>query len=250
MTAPRPVTAEDMPAWLSRIAVVDTETTGTDVENDRIVQGAWVELGPKGPVNTYTCLINPGVEIPQGAIDVHGITNERARAEGVAPAGAVLQLAENIEGFRDQGGAIVAFNAVFDLPLIDRELRRHHGRGLELTGVRVVDPMVLDRACDIHRNHVKGGKRRLGELARHYDAKQDGAHDALADCMTTARVLWRILQRYRHLREMTLDQLVAFQTQAAIAWAINTEQYLRRGDRPDAVVDGSWPYFPPPKDAA
>ncbi|WP_235497821.1 exonuclease domain-containing protein [Frankia sp. R43] len=235
----------DLPApWLARFGVVDTETTGVDVETDRIVQAAWVEMGPEGPVDTHSWLINPGKEIGQGAIDVHGITNERARAEGVEPAGAVLRVAERIEKFRAERLPVVAFNATFDLTLTDREMRRHHGRGLDLTGIRVIDPMVLDRACDIHRNHVKGGKRRLGELARHYDARQVGAHDALADCLTTARVLWRIAQRYRHLREMDLDQLVAFQTQANLAWAINTELYLSRQGRPDIEIDGSWPYRP------
>ncbi|WP_275078488.1 exonuclease domain-containing protein, partial [Parafrankia soli] len=135
----------DMPAWLDRLGAVDTETTGVDVEADRIVQAAWVEVGPEGVTDTHTSLINPGVPIPQGAIDVHGITNERVRAEGVAPAGAIAEVVGRIEGFWAKGLPVVAMNATFDPTLLDREMRRHHGRGIDFTAARVIDPMVLDR---------------------------------------------------------------------------------------------------------
>lgn len=57
----------------------DTETTGVDVTTDRIVTAALVFREPGQEDKVMSWIINPGIEIPQGSIDVHGITNERAR---------------------------------------------------------------------------------------------------------------------------------------------------------------------------
>src|ERR1043165_3222838 len=56
----------------------DLETTGTDPFEDRIVTAAIV--GPGRMRRTW--LVNPGVPIPPGASAVHGVTDERAQAEG------------------------------------------------------------------------------------------------------------------------------------------------------------------------
>ena len=55
----------------------DTETTGADPRSDRIVElgGAYLQgttrLGPP-----LRALVNPGIYIPAGATNVHGIRNE------------------------------------------------------------------------------------------------------------------------------------------------------------------------------
>lgn len=236
-------------AWhLRDMAVFDVESTGVDVENDRIVQAAWLVVGPDGVVSQESWLVDPGVDIPAEATAIHGITTARARAEGVAPGPVVTELAKRVETAWAAGTPLVIFNAPFDLAMLDRELRRHAGgRGLRFPGALVVDPLVLDRACSMHRNHVKGGSRKLSDLAEHYRVRQDGAHDAGADCLTTARVAWRIARAYRLVGEMSPGQLMAFQAQANVAWAVNTETYLRtQKGMPSAVVDPSWPWRPPP----
>jgi DNA polymerase III epsilon subunit-like protein len=65
-----------------RLAAFDIETTGTDPESDRIVTAAISLVGAELPGEHHAWLIDPGIEIPAGAAAVHGITTERARAEG------------------------------------------------------------------------------------------------------------------------------------------------------------------------
>lgn len=60
----------------------DLETTGTDPREARIVTGAVIEVKDGEPIGRREWLADPGVEIPADAVAVHGISNERAAAEG------------------------------------------------------------------------------------------------------------------------------------------------------------------------
>ncbi|MDD5720632.1 MAG: exonuclease domain-containing protein, partial [Candidatus Krumholzibacteria bacterium] len=50
----------------------DLETTGIDVQRDRIVQIALIRIEPTGQRRSFTSLVNPGVPIPAAATAVHG----------------------------------------------------------------------------------------------------------------------------------------------------------------------------------
>src|SRR6185436_10750455 len=72
----------------------DTETTGLSRES-RMVQIAWVLCGHDGEEISRAChIIRPeGFSIPRDATAIHGITTERAMAQGIP-------LAEALEGFQ------------------------------------------------------------------------------------------------------------------------------------------------------
>lgn len=74
-------------SWISGpLLAFDLETTGTDVETDRIVTAAVVRLEADGSVSAeLTWLLDPGVAIPEQASAIHGISTERAREHGLLP---------------------------------------------------------------------------------------------------------------------------------------------------------------------
>ena len=74
----------------------DLETTGVDRFFDVPVSFALVTVVDGGVVERRTSLVDPGREIPEGATAIHGITSERARADGMALADAVALLADAI----------------------------------------------------------------------------------------------------------------------------------------------------------
>jgi DNA polymerase-3 subunit epsilon len=75
------VTELQLPEWAQRLAVFDTETTGIATETTRIVQAHVSVLDSSGAsVDGLDWLIDCGVEIPEQATRVHGITTERMRA--------------------------------------------------------------------------------------------------------------------------------------------------------------------------
>ena len=65
----------------------DFETTGVDRFHDVPVSFALVTLVGGVLVSTSSGLVDPGREIPAGATEVHGITTEQCRAEGMALVG-------------------------------------------------------------------------------------------------------------------------------------------------------------------
>ena len=54
------------------LIVFDLETTGVDIQRDRIVDIAAVKVLPDGSRETRRRLVNPGIPIPAGATAVRG----------------------------------------------------------------------------------------------------------------------------------------------------------------------------------
>ncbi|NEC93328.1 exonuclease domain-containing protein, partial [Streptomyces sp. SID12501] len=104
----------------------DLETTGTDVETDRIVTAAVVRLDSGGAVSAErTWLLDPGVAIPEQASAIHGISTAHAREHGAPAAAAIAEIARTVAEELRAGTPLVVMNARYDLSLLDRECRRH-----------------------------------------------------------------------------------------------------------------------------
>ena len=220
----------------------DTETTGVDVDHDRIVTAALVRRDAGG-THVTTWLIDPGVEIPEGAAAIHGITTAHAREHGVQPADALEEIADTIARAMLAGTPVVAYNAAYDLQLLEAELRRH---GLDTLHHRlggfvapVIDPLVLDRAVDRYRP----GKRKLVDLCAFYGVVDHGSlHSADADVIATLDVLGRLVACHPHLGAMDLDRLYDAQVGAHRRWAESFNEWLvRQGFDREAARTG-WPY--------
>ncbi|MET8298286.1 3'-5' exonuclease [Streptomyces sp. NPDC005180] len=236
-------------SWLGGpLVAFDLETTGTDVESDRIVTAAVVRLGPDGSVaGERTWLLDPGVAIPEEASAIHGISTERARAHGRPAASAVGEIAETVAGGLRLGTPLVVMNARYDLSLLDRECRRHGVASVSerLGGAPwpVIDPLVIDKHVDKYRK----GKRALHALCAHYGVPLDDAHDARADAVAAARVVRRMAERHRPVGMMALADLHELQVRAAAEQSVSLQAYLRRTADPSAVVEPAWPLIPRPR---
>ncbi|MFE9849771.1 3'-5' exonuclease [Streptomyces sp. NPDC005576] len=223
----------------------DLETTGTDVETDRIVTAAVVRLDPDGTVSgERTWLLDPGVAIPEQASAIHGISTDHAREHGVPAATAIEEIAETVAGVLRSGTPLVVMNARYDLSLLDRECRRH---GLESITERlgavpspVVDPLVIDKHVDKYRK----GRRALHALCAHYGVSLDDAHDARADAVAAAQVVRRMGEMHQPVGTMPLPDLHDLQVTAAAAQSVSLQAYLRRTTNPTAVVEPAWPVIP------
>ena len=63
------------------IVFFDLETTGVNIATDRIVEISILKVFPNGNKESKTWLVNPEVEIPKEAAEIHGITNEKVVTE-------------------------------------------------------------------------------------------------------------------------------------------------------------------------
>jgi DNA polymerase-3 subunit epsilon len=236
-----------MSEWFTgRLCGFDLETTGVDVEQDRIVSACVVQCGGGHDTASGTWIADPGIEIPDEAAKVHGITTERARAEGRPAAEVVEQVVAALAEVVLAGTPVVAMNASYDLTLLDREARRHGVEPLvDLVGgdLRVVDPRVLDKAVDKFRR----GGRKLEDLCRTYEVRLDGAHSADADAIAACRVAWRIASGTPAIGGASLDELHVWQIEWARQQAVSLADYFRRTPGKESWADGvrtEWPLIP------
>ncbi|MEU5636423.1 3'-5' exonuclease [Streptomyces rishiriensis] len=227
------------------LAAFDTETTGVDVETDRIVSAALVVQdapGARPRVNRW--LVNPGVPVPAGATDVHGLTDDHLQRNGRWPAPVMFEIAELLAEQAAAGRPLVVMNAPFDLTLLDRELRRHRasslGHWLDATPLRVLDPRVLDKHLDRYRK----GRRTLTDLCAHYDVTLAEAHDAAADALAALEVVRALGRRFAaRLERLSPAELHTLQATWHAAQARGLQAWFARSGTPE-TVDTSWPLRP------
>ncbi|WP_406735381.1 3'-5' exonuclease [Streptomyces sp. NBC_01108] len=226
-------------SWhLGRMAGFDLETTGPDPLTARIVTACIVQCGGGQPVTAANWLTNAGGEtIPDEAANIHGITTDRAHAEGVPLAEAVAEILAGLAQVVLAGTPVVAMNARYDLTLLDREAERF---GLDpLPAGPVIDPFVIDKQVDRYRR----GSRKLTALCEHYQVPIGDAHSADADAIAACRVAWRQGAMHAPLAAMGLEQLHRAQIEWAAEQAASLQEYFRKKD-PTAVVEGAWPLIP------
>ena len=228
-----------MSGWPGPLVGFDTETTGVDPANDRVVTAALVERrGTQTRQRTW--LADPGIAIPERASAVHGITTEQARAAGRPRREVVGEVLDLLEKAARRGVPIVIYNARFDYPLVEHEATR---LGLTPLSERlggdplIVDPLVIDRWKDPYRK----GKRTLGALAQTFGVSTtDRLHDAAEDVGQTLAVLDALAQRHPDLASAAPDELMEAQARAHREWAEGFNAWLSRNGRtPDIGV--TWP---------
>ncbi|MEJ1091994.1 3'-5' exonuclease [Microbacterium istanbulense] len=226
-----------LPDWLTRVGVFDLETTGVDVQADRIVTAHVGVLDPRGrEIAARDWLADPGIPIPDGATAVHGITTERARAEGRPAAEVVSEVARALRALFRQGVPVVAYNASYDFSLLAAECRRHGIDPIDVPSP-VIDPLVIDKAYDRYRP----GERTLEIVAAHYAVPLDGAHDASADAVAAGRVAQALAREFA--LPATADELHTRQIAWARAQAASLTEYFVKIGRiePEEHLDGTWP---------
>ncbi|MDQ0845916.1 MULTISPECIES: 3'-5' exonuclease [unclassified Streptomyces] len=234
-------------SWHRELLVgFDLETTGTDPLDARIVTAAVVELRAGEPVRSHGWMADPGISIPAQASAIHGISNERAAAEGRPAREVVEEIAGTLTAHWRQGVPVVAYNAAFDLTLLAAELRRH---GLPSLGERldgrpigpVIDPYTIDRAVDRYRK----GKRTLEAVCVEYGVVLGSAHHADADARAAVLVACAIAERHATVASLTVAELHERQVDWYAQWAVDFQSFLRRKGTADAVIDTSWPMREP-----
>jgi len=241
MDSTEPTTELDW--WNGQLATLDTETTGTDVENDRIVTAVLDIYDEHGRIASLSMMLDPGIEIPEAATKIHGITTEQVRADGILPVTALSRIRGALAGVWAEGIPVVVYNAAYDFTILDRECRRHGLGPLEITGP-VIDPYVIDRHVD---RYVKGvGQRQLVPTCIRYGVELDNAHNAEADA-AAAQWLARVIGREHHMKmPSTLPDLYRWQQSLRRDQSASYQDYLaRKGtkneDGSPILINGEWP---------
>ncbi|HSW69823.1 MAG TPA: DNA polymerase III subunit epsilon [Gammaproteobacteria bacterium] len=164
-----------------RQIVLDTETTGLSIEEGhRIVEIGCIELmNRKFSGKRFHQYINPEREIDEGALNVHGITQDFLQTKP--------RFAEIADEFMEfiSGAELIIHNAPFDTGFINYELGLTRKKWKPLTDYcRTIDTLLMARQL-----HV-GQRNSLDALCKRYnvDNSQRDLHGALMDAHLLAQV--------------------------------------------------------------
>ena len=188
-----------------RFVVLDTETTGMDPDQDRVVSVGAVRL-VQGRVRlgeAFSELVNPGRDIPAVAVKVHGITPDK-----IASARHGAEVFEDFLGFLGRD-ILVAHYAKFDLHFINRVMRGRYGftlQNLVLDTVLMCQAVVL--ASDPYGISRHQKACRLEALAGRFGIAAPERHTALGDALITAMVFQRMLARLEAVGGTRLKDLM------------------------------------------
>ena len=221
------------------LAAFDVETTGTEPLEARIVTATVLVAGATFGTWSRQWLVDPGIEIPEEAAAIHGITTEKARAEGRAAAYAIEEIATLLAELSCSGLPLVGYNIAYDLTVLEEELARHGLSSLRTRcpSMPAIDPLVIDRHVDRYRK----GKRTLAVTCEFYGVTLDGAHESHSDALAAARLAWLLPRLNPEVAGMTLAELQVAQAQWHAEWAANFEAYLRAQGNAEAQIEREWP---------
>jgi DNA polymerase-3 subunit epsilon len=168
----------------------DLETTGVDTKTARPVSAAILMYvnGEPTKVKWHT-LINPGIEIPDDATAIHGITNAMVIAHGRPILDSIVDIFKVLFDAAKNSIPIVGMNLAYDLSLLNSCTNGF----LEAVGVPIVlDLYVIDKFIDRYRK----GSRKLTSICEHYGVTHAGPHDAMNDVAASVECLIALAKKY------------------------------------------------------
>ena len=166
-----------------RKLLLDTETTGLDYENDRIIEVACLELFDDVITgNTFHKYYNPGeIIISDQAEQIHGLSNSFLR---------------KFEKFDDQVDDLIDFiadsfliihNAQFDISMLNSSFKR--------SGKPIIKDSRTICTLEMAKKKFPGSKNNLNALCRRFNISLEHRvkHGALTDCRLLSEVYIELL---------------------------------------------------------
>ena len=171
----------------------DLETTGTNINSDRIVEICYLKVYPNGNEESKTMRINPEMHIPEASSAIHGIYDADV-ADCPTFKDVAKKIASDIEGCD-----LAGFNSNrFDIPVLAEEFLRA-GVDIDLMKHKFVDVQVI---------YHKLEQRTLSAAYKFYCNKNlEDAHTAEADTRATYEVLKAQLDCYPDVLQNDIEFL-------------------------------------------
>ena len=244
-----------------KMVTIDCESTGVDVSTDRILTFFMRAKDGDKVVFEQNWVIDPGVEIPKEASDVHSMTTEWVREHGDPKvSAAIFDITRALLKYGGQGYVVVGYNSAFDLAILDSEDKRMsgpypqfepHARGSKF---RYLDPAIFSRKFDKFK---KGGHQLITVAKRNgIEIEEDRLHAADYDVEVTEKLvpimLNRAWQELKDLRQgLTPDEFVTklqeWQAEQKKEWADGLTKYFAEQGKTEEdgspiVVSGRFPW--------
>ena len=180
-----------------RFIVFDTETTGLEINIDRILS--------IGAISIFECKMDVGDSLELylkqeifnvDSVEIHGILKEGNMVKHTEKEAIIsfLEYAKN--------AVLVAHHAVFDVAMIDASLKR---MGLPKLKNKVLDTGILYKKTDLCKDKSKHYS--LDYLSKQFALKKHDRHTASGDAFLTGLIFLKILSNLRISRNIKLNDL-------------------------------------------
>jgi len=166
------------------IAFIDTETTGLNDQEERIIDICVIKILPSGEEETLHSLINPTIPIPVESTKIHGIVDADVQGKPTFKefAQKILDFIENCD--------LCGFSTKFDLSFLESECKRA-GVTYSKEGRCILD---------VQHIYYKTDPRDLGAAHLKYcGTPLENAHRAQSDVRATINVLEAQLNQHKEL---------------------------------------------------
>ena len=180
-----------------RKLVLDTETSGLNPENDRIIELACVEMVNESPTGEkYHRYYNPGdIIISNEAEQIHGLNNKFLRK--------FPTFEKSAQEFLDyiEDSQLIIHNASFDLSMINASLKR--------IGKEIIHPKRAVCTLEMSKKMFPGSKNNLNALCRRFNISLENRekHGALTDCYLLLDVYIELLGGKQERLNLSQSQL-------------------------------------------
>lgn len=168
---------------------MDCETTGLDVNQDRIIEIAITKFTFNEVLEEFETLINPERAIPEESIKIHHITDDMVQQaplmRDVLPK--VLEMIGN--------HIIIGHGVKFDVDLVIKSAERAH-----LPTTLQHNP-TLD-TLRMARLYGESPINSLEQLRKHFNIEEEGAHRAMSDVIVNMDVFKKLCKEYRSLEDL------------------------------------------------
>lgn len=194
----------------SKFAVVDMETTGTDVNNgDSIIQFSCTFIQDKKIVDNYSTFVYCNQEISEDITKLTGITNEKIND---APSFDLLA-AKIYKLLKDC--VFVAHNVNFDFPFLNAEFERFGYPTLENEAIDTVSlSQIFFPTFESYQ---------LKRLTKNFGINHFHPHSSESDAKATAKLFIEIINKIESIPLITLEQLL----QLNLKLPMNTETFVK-----------------------
>lgn len=165
---------------------VDCETTGLDVEKDRVIEVAFTLFTLEKELESFELLVDPGMVIPEESIKIHHITNEMVRGKPTLEI-ALPKILKIIDKH-----VIVGHGVGFDIEMLARAAER----------AKIPCTLRQNRSLDtlrMARLYGESATNSLEKLRHHFNIAPEGAHRAMSDVIVNVEVFRYLCQQHKSL---------------------------------------------------
>jgi DNA polymerase-3 subunit epsilon len=174
-----------------RYVIFDLETTGLNLQNDRVVSAAAYRVvdGRIALGDVFSSLVSPDRDIPSAAVKIHGIIP--SMVDNAPSFNEVFKKFLNYLGT----DILVGYHVGFDLHFLNAYMRKTHGfrvQNLVLDAQSLCRTVCFPSHLRSYAGRLKGHQD-LDSVAKHFGIEIQERHTALGDALATAMIFQRIL---------------------------------------------------------